>query len=132
MIETCDFELYVYETGEFIRMATPSELMLSVDAAVKDKGQGIILVDGVECYVIINKKVKKMKITCSYSLKHNQALNEWILEIQFNSYSPMVIYRKNRKPKEAEVKDLLLACAQAIKLTSEIYENSMPDIEFNF
>ena len=76
MIETCDFELYVYETGEFIRMATPSELMLSVDAAVKDKGQGIILVDGVECYVIINKKVKKMKENKLENLKKKEEKEE--------------------------------------------------------
>lgn len=45
-------ELRDYDTGEYIREATPAERMASIDAASWDGGGGVITVDGVRCYVI--------------------------------------------------------------------------------
>lgn len=40
-----------YQTGEDIRTATQAEIDASVEAAEIDGGSGVILVDGVLCYV---------------------------------------------------------------------------------
>tara|TARA_R110000868_G_scaffold145032_1_gene364860 strand:+ start:186 stop:323 length:138 start_codon:yes stop_codon:yes gene_type:complete len=40
-----------YRTGRTIRTATASELALSIAAAELDGGAGIIVVDGVLCFV---------------------------------------------------------------------------------
>ena len=45
-------ELRAYDTGEYIREATPAERLASIDAAHWDGGGGVITVDGVRCYVI--------------------------------------------------------------------------------
>lgn len=41
-----------YETGGYIRQATADELQASIEAAKEDGGAGVILVDGIKCYVI--------------------------------------------------------------------------------
>lgn len=46
------YELYNYETGEYIRPATIEELRESMDAATRDGGAGVITVDGVRCYAL--------------------------------------------------------------------------------
>ena len=43
--------LYNYTTGEFLRAATSEEAKASTEAAKYDGGAGVILVDGVSCYV---------------------------------------------------------------------------------
>jgi len=43
--------LHSYETGEELRDATPAELAESVEAARHDGGAGVIMADGVRCYV---------------------------------------------------------------------------------
>lgn len=43
--------LYNYATGEAIRPATAAEMAESIAAAERDGGHGIIVVDGVSCYV---------------------------------------------------------------------------------
>ena len=40
-----------YQTGEFIRMATKAETHESLAAAEYDGGAGVIVVDGVSCWV---------------------------------------------------------------------------------
>lgn len=40
-----------YATGEGIRKATRAERIASLDAASRDGGAGVIVVDGVRCYV---------------------------------------------------------------------------------
>jgi hypothetical protein len=40
-----------YQTGAFLRDATPAESEASKDAATRDGGVGVILVDGRPCYV---------------------------------------------------------------------------------
>jgi len=45
-------DLMNYSTGEFIREATQQELAASIEAATHDGGSGVILVDGVSCYVV--------------------------------------------------------------------------------
>ena len=44
-------ELHNYTTGEFIRIATAGEQAASIAAAETDGGSGVIVVDGVSCYV---------------------------------------------------------------------------------
>jgi hypothetical protein len=45
--------LHNYNTGDYIRPATPAELEASIEAADDDdNGQGVIMVDGIACYVI--------------------------------------------------------------------------------
>ena len=44
-------ELINYETNEHIRTASKEEQAESIDAAKHDGGAGVILVDGVRCYV---------------------------------------------------------------------------------
>lgn len=41
-----------YKTGDVIRPATRDELRLSKAAAKRDGGRGVIMVDGVSCFVI--------------------------------------------------------------------------------
>ena len=41
-----------YATGEVIREATQQELASSIEAAEHDGGSGVIVVDGVSCYVV--------------------------------------------------------------------------------
>lgn len=43
-------DLYDYETATIIRPATVDELGASIDAATRDGGAGVILVDGRKCY----------------------------------------------------------------------------------
>ncbi len=43
--------LHDYKTGEIIRPATDAELAASIEAAKTDGGRGVIVVDGVSCYV---------------------------------------------------------------------------------
>jgi hypothetical protein len=43
--------LYDYATATFLRWATDAELAASTEAAKHDGGAGVILVDGVPCYV---------------------------------------------------------------------------------
>ena len=43
--------LHSYETGEELRDATGEELAESVEAARHDGGAGVIMADGVRCYV---------------------------------------------------------------------------------
>lgn len=43
--------LHNYKTGEVIRPATAEELAASIEAAKADGGAGVIVVDGVSCYV---------------------------------------------------------------------------------
>ena len=40
-----------YETGDAIRLATAEEAVASEEAATRDGGAGVILVDGRRCYV---------------------------------------------------------------------------------
>ena len=40
-----------YKTGEAIRPATEAEKIASESAAERDGGSGVIVVDGVSCYV---------------------------------------------------------------------------------
>ena len=42
--------LHDYQTGEFIRPATTSELEESIEAAEHDNGAGVIDVNGRRCY----------------------------------------------------------------------------------
>jgi hypothetical protein len=44
-------DLHNYNTGEYIREATDEECEASVKAAESDGGAGVIVVDGVSCYV---------------------------------------------------------------------------------
>lgn len=44
-------DLHNYTTGEFIRTATADEQAASIAAAETDGGPGVIVVDGVSCYV---------------------------------------------------------------------------------
>ena len=46
------YTLHDYQTGEYIRQATPEEVSASVEAARRDGGRGVIVVDGQSCYVI--------------------------------------------------------------------------------
>lgn len=43
--------LYDYKTGKRIRFATREEAEASLAAAERDGGHGLIVVDGVTCYV---------------------------------------------------------------------------------
>lgn len=43
--------MYDYRTGDYIGTATQAELEQSVEAAQHDGGSGVIVVDGVSCYV---------------------------------------------------------------------------------
>jgi len=43
--------LHSYETGEELRAATASELAESAESARHDGGAGVIMADGVRCYV---------------------------------------------------------------------------------
>lgn len=43
--------LHDYQTGDVLRPATTAELEASKDAATRDGGAGVILVDGRSCYV---------------------------------------------------------------------------------
>jgi len=43
--------LHDYQTGEYIRQATPDESAASLEAAQHDGGAGVILVAGRSCYV---------------------------------------------------------------------------------
>lgn len=43
--------LHNHKTGEAIRPATADELAASIEAARTDGGAGVIVVDGVSCYV---------------------------------------------------------------------------------
>lgn len=44
-------KLINYKTGEVIRRATKQEQRESQAALLLDKGRGVIMVDGVSCYV---------------------------------------------------------------------------------
>jgi hypothetical protein len=44
-------KLMEYDTAEYIREATEEELAQSIEAAENDGGAGVILVDGMTCYV---------------------------------------------------------------------------------
>ena len=44
--------LYNYKTGARVREATRKELAASKAAAQEDGGAGVIMVDGVPCYVV--------------------------------------------------------------------------------
>ena len=51
--ETCEYAtLCTYESGDYIRMATVSELARSIVAARGDGGHGVITVNGKSCYVV--------------------------------------------------------------------------------
>lgn len=52
VIDTSKPVLHNYKTGEQIRNATSAELTASIDAAEHDGGTGVIVVDGVSCYVV--------------------------------------------------------------------------------
>jgi len=45
-------QLRIYGTGRYIREATEKERVASIEAARADGGAGVILVDGIKCYVI--------------------------------------------------------------------------------
>ena len=48
---TEDGTLHDYQSGDFIRRATPQESADSIEAAKSDKGAGVITVNGRSCYV---------------------------------------------------------------------------------
>ena len=60
-------DLHNYETGEFIRTATMDELKRSIDASTRDGGAGVIIVDGVRCYVLGEETTTTMKPNTYYS-----------------------------------------------------------------
>jgi hypothetical protein len=50
-LDTDNGTLTNYQTGETIRPATAEEREASLEAAKSDGGSGVIVVDGISCYV---------------------------------------------------------------------------------